>query len=85
MNRSDQALVAEILAETLGQTEAEWQAFKEEITYPGREAQPQLITLARAVFHQAFVRALDAVAKTAQIPDDMDVFLEAQSDRRKLN
>ena len=87
MNRSDQALIAQVLADALGEADQEWERFRKEVTYPNREPRDDLMSLARVVFRQAYVRALDVVATVAEIPDDMDVLLEGapQSDRRLIN
>lgn len=86
MNRSDQALIAQVLADALGEADKEWERFKAEVTYPNREPRDDLLSLARVVFKQAYVRALDVVATVAEIPDDMDVLMEAApNDRRLIN
>ena len=87
MNRSDQALIAQVLADALSKADKEWETFKKEVTYPNREPRDDLLSLARVVFRQAYVRALDAAAESAQIPDDMDVFMEgpAYGRQQRLN
>jgi len=86
MNRSDQALIAQVLADALGKADTAWETFRKEVTYPNREPRDDLMSLARVVFRQAYVRALDAIAEAAEIPDDMDVLMEVPNARlRRLN
>lgn len=84
MNRSDQALIAQVLADALGEADKQWEAFRKEVTYPEREPPAHLLSLTRVVFRQAYVRALDAVAEAAEIPPDMDVLME-MPDAKRLN